>query len=267
MAPRSHGIFSNYVHVIKTFITVAQNCGIISEEYLQSQIQVLESIHLNELNTPKTLSDASKNSKLLYFKNLKTLWGAISETVQDSGCYDVSSLYPAICISMLLWYGFHKHEIVEIKKADVLETGVINPRTKKLVKMDSLSMDTIHRYKESEGYYRLGRGPIFIRYLDSPFLFRSDRTEQFGVRNIKLTLSRFGSYLSRKFSFESRAIYTSGLFNRIATAEFNGTFSINDLPLDAAAKYFELDYDGSSAAKAKVISSIESYKAYKRMFS
>ena len=266
MGPRSHGVLLNYIKSIKTYIIWLKESAYFSSEYADSQIELLESVRLDELNTPKKINDASSGNKLLYFKNLKTLWMAIEETVQVSGCYDITSLYPAICISVLLWYGFKEPEIIEIKKLDVLDTAVVNMRTKTAVKMDALSMEVLKKYKEAEGYYRLGRGAIHISYLASSFLFRSDRAEQLTSKNLRSALSRFSKYSSRKFSFESKAIYTSGLFNRICMKEFNGDFLIDDLSLEETAKCFELNYDGSIESKNKINGVLESYRAYKRYF-
>ena len=200
----------------------------------------------------------SGGSDTLFLKNLNTLKNYISLAVHTKDVPDDTVFDQAACILYLSWYGFTKDEMRWLLKSDVKEAGVLHDG--KLVEMEPFVMSVLHRFRDSEGFYREGRHLTFVKYKPSQYLFRSAKSETASDTNIKQSVFRLTNgtdfkILSIKNAFES------GVFFRLFMDENVNNLNLRELSGEEISE--RLHCGPTRHARSE---KMREYQRYKEMF-
>ena len=227
---------------------------LIANEVLPTdQEQILASISVDDLSI--------KDSKHIhYYKNLAMLQEAIADSVRSSDSYDDTLYDIPSAILYLAWFGFTEDEILNFKKADVLEDGVMKDGVK--IEMPYEVCRLIERLRDAEGYYQQAKGLIFHKYMWSEYLIRTERNPQIDIVKMRGMLSRLNAIAGRVYSLRYDVVYQSGIFYRAYRMECESSnFNLDDK--EFASMVFHEDL----STKAKHTARIRDYKLYKQLFS
>lgn len=250
MEVRRSNTFANYKSVVMKYVKYLVDNGHISADHI------------------KTLSDISfdnipvNGDKIQYFKNLAELQKSISATLEvysKGGSKDVTILDTQTTILYLAWFGFTEQEIIEVKKSDVCDNGVM--KNGHLIVMPESVIKAIKRYRDSEGYKRMGRAMYTCSYKMSSYLVRSCDVEQLNVELLHAALYRMNAICKKKHSLTFSVVHTSGQFFRVLMDELNGTISLKTMTPEQCGAYL-----GEEMDKIKFTDFSMNYDLYKRHF-
>ncbi len=178
-----------------------------------------------------------------YFKDLSEFKTSIEDTIRlinPDPCKD--TLLTARCVLYLLWHGFMLEEIVELKKSD------LHPQTQSIyhaglrleIPIDAECFQWISYYAFSDSFLmETPKQRVRCFYMESPYVFRTNRTEQCTNLHLRQTISYIDRTIksknmdlkTRQFLGENvkplqnpkiyiaRLVYMSGVFYRHSLEE------------------------------------------------
>ena len=249
MRIRHLSVFYNRKTAIMFYIKYLVNHDVLPK----SQEDMISSIELSSLSI--------KDSKhVIYFKNIAMLKEAIDTTVYEADPYDPQIFDVPISILYLAWYGLTEDQIINLRKSDVTESGIILNGIH--IIMDGFVVNMLEQLRDSEGYYQQARGRILRKYVYSDYLIRSDRKHQIDLNGLRGILARMNNYSGRRFSLRYDVAYRSGVFYRAYLRECNGVhFDLED-PKCASEIFGE-----NLNVRSKLIATTREYDFYKQLFS
>ncbi len=247
---RKKSSFTQYRMALARYVRYQIACGNFSD----GQEKILMSVGMGDMNIA-----GSTREKVVYFRNLAHLRSCMEETVRTDEPIDDAKFELHVCASYLAWFGLTIEQICTVKKADVLEDGVMVDG--KLVKMPIFVMDQLLDYKESRGFSQQARGVIFHTYQASEYLFRTERSSQITVSQMYQLFKRFNAVMDRQYSITYDVIHMSGIFNRAYAEEVESIkFDIGDKAF--AERVFETAFKNDEAYR----NMISDYTHYKKLF-
>lgn len=244
---RRSSYFKQCKMAIMRYIRYQIAAGVLPAE----QEQVFKSVSMDDLSV-----DGGKGVQ--YFKNLAELRKCIEDTVHSAMNYDETLYDCPISALYLAWFGFTDRQMLELRKDDVLEDGVMLDG--KLVAIPSFAMQIITRYRDADGYYQQARGVIFRRYQYSDYLFRTERSYRMSLPQFKASIVRFNDIMDQTYSLQYTSVHLSGIFNRAYAMECESTsFNLDD-------PAFASEVFGEPLADLKLKHMVSDYKHYKKLF-
>lgn len=226
----------------------------------EDQMSILSSVHFPDLHVTGTVDQAKENTaKLGYFKNYQVLKSAIAETVTKSGAryrekYDIPT-----AILLLAWFGLTEEEIINVRKADLSDSGVMVGD--RFISMPEDVMQFLNQVKNSLGYSQQAKGVIFRSYTPSEYLIRTDRADKMTVQSIRPILYRMNKESDCRYSLSYETAYRSGVYFRAYTLECaSDSFNLKDPAF--AAEVLCTD----TSTESKHMAAIGNYNAYKKLF-
>lgn len=202
--------------------------------------------------------DISAEATEVYLKNIATLRSCIDIAIQSKGAVDITVYDQPAAILYLSWYGFSKEQMMELEKTDVMETGVMMDG--KLIEMEPFVMRVIHRYCESEGYYKESKGLTFRKYQDSAYLFRSPVNAQLSEKQLRLSVLRLAKDTGFKV-LSIKTVYDSGIFFRMFVEESFNNVDFRKISNEELEKRLGIRITRNSRS-----TKLKEYHRYKEMF-
>lgn len=249
---RSASYFNKLRSAVKAYVSYLVDKKMLSSDHLHTIAQ----IRFTEIGL-----QTGTTSKTIYFHSLAELDHAILDTLAKSESYDETRYDMAVCALYLAWFGFDRHEITELLKTDVSDTGVL--RRGRLVPMPASVCSVIQRYCASEGYSQRAKGIIFHKYQPSSYLFRSTRLAQItDYSQLTSAINRFKTVSKGTYPLEYDVVRKSGILNRVCMLELEGKLKpLSELQndLDLASAVFET----SLLSPAQVSDWFDDYTLYK----
>lgn len=248
---RTYNIF-HFKSLLSKYVEYLISSGLLNPE----QRNILDSIVINDLNVTD------------YFKNLNTLYNAVSDTIEyamkEKSCIDEAAFYPAAAAIFLLWYGLTKQEVADFLKKDVLDDGIIIRGEKIVPPIDVLNMLTLTR--DSDGYFQRAKGDVHHKYPYSEYLIRSRYSHHVKDSSITNLITRANDVKDGEYSLEPNVIRQSGIFFRAYQMECESvSFDLNDPVF--ASKVFCEDFTGKGKKyKVAHTSRIQDFRLYKQLF-
>lgn len=209
---RSASYFNKLRSAVKAYASYLVDKKMLSSDHLHTIAQ----IRFTEIGLQTVVT-----SKSMYFRSLAELDHAILDTLSKSESYDDTRYDMAVCALYLAWFGFDRHEITELLKTDVSETGVACRG--RLIPMPDSVCAVIQRYCASEGYFQRAKGIIFHRYQPSIYLFRSTRLAQItDYSQLTSAINRFKTVSHGDYPLEFDAVRKAGILHRVHELDSEG---------------------------------------------
>ncbi len=218
----------------------------------ESQTKMLRRVSFEEIKLNKQVG-------VVYFKDLPMLRAKIEEAVRLSGSHDENLYDMHATILYLTWFGLSMDEIINLRKDDVLDDGILL-NGKKMVLPYSVC-NVLARCRDAVGYSQQAKGVIFMRYQASEYLLRSRLKPQLNSGNIRSMLCALNRYADFNAGLRLDVVCDSGLFNRLYQLERESV----DFPLDNME--FAESATGKKFTNVAVHKNfLEEYKLYKQWF-
>jgi hypothetical protein len=172
-----------------------------------------------------------------------------------------TTVYSApICALFLSWLGLTEEEIITFRKDQVLPDGVLVNGEK--LELPPFALETMNRYRTTDGYYRKSRGVIFRPYQESDFLLRSDVFPQLTLENLRAQIYKFNKLSNQELSLLTTVAYRSGIFHRAYMIDCQSVeFPLYD------REFLESVFHEKFPSKAKMRHRIQDYLFYKKLYS
>ena len=129
-----------------------------------------------------------------YFKSLDSALGFVSVVARVNGLSPDDDLLNIKSLVILLWHGVDLSDIINIKKKDVSETGVVIGGN--IVAIDEKYSSILAEFATTDIHNGFPSGKT-QDYLPSSYLFRSSKTAQMSTNNINCMLRRFNEEAKR----------------------------------------------------------------------
>lgn len=123
-----------------------------------------------------------------YFKSLDSAIGFVSVVAAANGLSQDHDLLNVKALIILLWHGIDLNDIVNIRKKDVSEIGVVIGD--ELVEIDKKYASILIEFATTDIHNGFPSGKV-QDYLPSSYLFRSSRVAQMSANNVNCMLRRF----------------------------------------------------------------------------
>lgn len=244
---RTHNLF-HFKSLLLKYVQYLIADGLLKQE----QCDILDSLSIDDLNS------------VYYYKNINMLYKAVKDTIDSAECYDSTSFDPSAVAIFLAWYGLTREEIVDYRKENVLDDGIIVKGEKITPPFPVLHFFTSLR--DAEGYYQQAKGVIFHKYPYSEYLIRTRFKDHISIVDVANLVSRANKVLGGEYSLELNMIRQSGIFFRAYQLECDSvTFDLDDPVF--ASKVFCEDFTGTTKKyKVAHMGRVRDYKLYKRLF-
>lgn len=244
-----YNTFQNYRSFIKQYVRYLIDKGVLPAE----QEEIVQSINVDDLDKK------SESDRVTIYKDIASLSEAIKRTIDNSSAYDVTMYDLPAAILYLSWYGLRPEQISEYTKSNVLDDGLIVDGNKVLVPYSVLEI--FKRLRDSDGFYKQGRGVIFSQYALSDYLIRSAHSDKLTAQNLRLAVIRFNKVSNGCYSLTCESIYIWGACSRAFNLEHSwGTLDLKDSAV--LQKIFGKDISPDALNSWK-----KDYLRYKRLFS
>lgn len=227
----------------------------------KEQEAVLASVTVDDLSVKN--NDGS--DVVRYYKNVAMLREAIEDTIKASKSYD-ETLHdlPAVML-YLAWYGLTEEQILNFRKDDVLQDGIMVDGEKIEIPFDI--MRVFKRLRDADGYSQQAKGVIFHKYTASEYLIRTERKGKITLDNLRTSLYRFNRISDRRYSLRYDVVHQSGIFYRAYILECESTsFDLND-PVFASKVFCEEFSNQTWQDCVKHKARVKDYELYKKLFS
>lgn len=244
---------------------------LVSQETLSGEhAQTVDSISIEEIgayDVDAAISEANKKKDenkpktpqkaVAYHKDLESLHKAIQFAVSKSKGADPSIFDMRSVALYLTWYGVDRESILNYKKSDVLDDGIIINGEKVEPPADVLRI--FIRARDAIGYYQSTSNVAYHIYVPSEYLIRTEHSVHVNYNTLQASIARLNN-LAPQLSLTFNPVRISGMLYRAHIAECEDpNFSLN---IDYMAKVFDIPSTNTALIKSR----IEDYKIYKQMF-
>ena len=248
---RQKARYSQETSMLRRYQAFLKERGLVSQE----QIDILESIKFFDLT--------AKEGGNFYYKDIAFLKAEIENSVRNASnsTIDVAAFYPAICAVYLSWFGLTPDEFLDIKLRDVLDDKVI-VNGNALVFPDFV-MDVLKSYRDANGFYQQAKGVVFRYFVDSEYLFRSNKKARLEIENVRANAVRLNKVANEGAELTVNLAYRSGILHRAYVEEVvSKTFNPATASNEELSRIFRVE----NVSKSRKNLLLSDYKRYKKMF-
>ncbi len=200
-----------------------------------------------------------------YFKDLLDLQHYIQLSLEEDKSIEPKKKFEIhIAILYLAWYGFSWEEVINVKKTDVVDGGVM--RSGELIEMAPDVVSFLEKVKASEGYMQKARGDILRKYVPSEYLIRTERSEKLERNTLFAMIKRLNAVCDKRYSLLFETAHWSGVFYRAAQIERE--YGENEFMRRVRDdwKFSSEVFDAEITSAQKLYNVLKDYKFYKQFF-